>query len=116
MVLTVDNPENLAQATNDFSLNFNDAAATTTKYAKLAETAGVSEFKTEILADSSVGEAVLRLATECQANMIIVGSRSAGAFRRTLLGDISRYLVTHSSIPVLMVPAADRSTSITIAG
>lgn len=116
MVLTVDNPESLAQPTNNFSLNFNDAAATTSKYTKLAETAGVTEFKTEILADSSVGEAVLRLATECQANMIIVGSRGAGTFRRTLLGDISRYLVTHSSIPVLMVPAADRSTSVTIAG
>ncbi|VDO04038.1 unnamed protein product [Rodentolepis nana] len=114
VIVTVDYPESITQVTKDFSLNYTDPAATTLKYAKLAEAAGVTDFKTEILANSSVGEAVLRLATECQANIIIVGSRSAGTFRRTLLGDVSRYLVTHSNIPVLMVPNASRSTSFNI--
>nr|CDS30146.1 universal stress protein [Hymenolepis microstoma] len=114
IIVTVDNPESLTQLTKDFSLTYDDAAATTLKYAKLAETAGVTDFKTEILASSSVGEAVLRLATERQANIIIVGSRSGGTFRRTLLGDVSRYLATHSNIPVLMVPSANRALSFNI--
>lgn len=106
MVVTVENPQDLAHTFRDFSLDFNSASAITTTYQKLAEAAGVTDYTTEILGDSSIGNAILKLAADRQANLIILGSRGSNAFRRTLLSDCSRYLLAHSTLPVLVVPQA----------
>lgn len=111
MIVTVDNPPVLAQTIHDFSLDFTDSSAISDSYKKLAETAGVTDFKTEILANTSVGEAVLSLAADLQANLVVIGCRGSGNFKRTLLGNVSRYLILHSNLPVLIVPSSCRTLS-----
>ncbi|KAM7540000.1 hypothetical protein Aperf_G00000027279 [Anoplocephala perfoliata] len=111
VVVTVENPGAPMQTNCEFSLDYNEVESITAKYKKLAEKAGVTEFATEVIADSSVGEAILRMAADFQANLIVVGSRATGVLRRTGLNDVSRYLVLHSNLPVLVVPSSRRKSS-----
>lgn len=42
------------------------------------------------------GEAIISAAVEEGANMIIMGSRGLGKLRRTLMGSVSEFVVTHA--------------------
>ena len=101
-------PDNLINIPiHDFSL---EADSVISKYRKLAEQAQVN-YSIEVLSDSSVAEAILRLAMNTKVNLIVVGSRGVGKAR---LGSVSRHLVTHSSVPVLVVPPSTKKQSNTI--
>lgn len=102
-VIALDNLINIP--VQDGSVSVDDGQRVEAKFRKLAEQAGVN-YTIEILADSSIAEAILRLASEHGANLIIVGSRGVGAVRRATLGSVSHHLVTHASVPVLVVPPA----------
>ncbi|KAM7538139.1 hypothetical protein Aperf_G00000065347 [Anoplocephala perfoliata] len=51
-----------------------------------------------------VGDAIVRQAEKMDADLIIMGTRGLGAFRRTLLGSVSDYVIHQSSIAVTVVP------------
>ena len=48
-------------------------------------------------------EAILGLAKD--ADMIVVGSRGAGGFKKLLLGSVASQVTRHSRIPVVVIPA-----------
>lgn len=52
--------------------------------------------------DGDPCSALLRSATE--ADLLVVGTRGAGAHRGSLLGSTSLKLVEHASVPVVVVP------------
>ena len=57
--------------------------------------------------DGSAADAILRVADDERARMIVVGRRGQGTFARLLLGSVSHRLAQQSPIPVVVVPAPD---------
>ena len=51
-------------------------------------------------------EAILGVAKD--ADMIVVGSRGAGGFRKLLLGSVATQVTHHAHCPVVVIPAEDR--------
>ena len=51
-------------------------------------------------------EALLNAAAD--ADMIVVGSRGAGGFRKLLMGSVSSQVTHHAHCPVVVIPAAGR--------
>jgi len=51
------------------------------------------------------GEGIIKVAENEGANMIVMGTRGLGTVRRALIGSVSDYVVRHSCIPVVIVPA-----------
>ena len=50
-------------------------------------------------------EALLKAAAE--ADMLVVGSRGAGGFKRLLMGSVSTQVSQHAHCPVVVIPATD---------
>jgi len=48
------------------------------------------------------GEAVIKVAEDEKACMIVTGTRGMGTVRRTLLGSVSDYLIHHARCPVVV--------------
>jgi nucleotide-binding universal stress UspA family protein len=91
------------------------AQATAAEGAELAVAAG---FDAEPLArralartaerdTATVWRAILDIADECDAGLLVVGSRGVSALGRALLGSVSYGLVHNSNRPVLVVPPSD---------
>jgi nucleotide-binding universal stress UspA family protein len=53
-------------------------------------------------------EALLHAAVTADADMIVVGSRGVGGFRKLLMGSVSSQVTHHAHCPVVVIPAADR--------
>jgi nucleotide-binding universal stress UspA family protein len=51
-------------------------------------------------------EAILKVAED--ADMIVVGSRGAGGFKKLLLGSVATQVTHHAHCPVVIIPAGDR--------
>jgi nucleotide-binding universal stress UspA family protein len=55
------------------------------------------------------GAEILKAAQD--AEMIVVGSRGAGGFRKLLMGSVSLQVTQHAHCPVMVIPAGSRSHS-----
>nr|XP_002130756.1 uncharacterized protein LOC100178454 isoform X1 [Ciona intestinalis]XP_026693968.1 uncharacterized protein LOC100178454 isoform X1 [Ciona intestinalis] len=49
-----------------------------------------------------VGEAIVQISTKENCDAIVTGSRGMGAFRRTILGSVSDYVMHHSKATVMV--------------
>jgi len=56
--------------------------------------------------EGSAGPAICSLATEIDADVVVVGNSGKGPLARALLGSVSSYVVHHCGRPVLVVPDA----------
>ncbi|KAK3584705.1 hypothetical protein CHS0354_036482 [Potamilus streckersoni] len=48
------------------------------------------------------GQAIVKVAQEKRADLIVVGCRGAGTVRRTLMGSVSTFVLHHSHVPVFV--------------
>jgi nucleotide-binding universal stress UspA family protein len=75
------------------------------KYERKAKAAGVAKVTTRILAE--VGKSEVQMITELadgvKADMIVMGSRGLGTFKRLVLGSVASGVVSHASCPVFVV-------------
>ena len=75
------------------------------QYERKAKSAGVANVTTKILAE--VGKSEVQMITEhadaVKADMIVLGSRGLGTFKRLILGSITNGVVNHALCPVFVV-------------
>ena len=57
-----------------------------------------------VVRETPPGEAILTLAEELRAGIILVGTRGLSLAGRAVLGSVSTRVVTHSKVPVTVVP------------
>ncbi|MDG6920241.1 MAG: universal stress protein [Nitrososphaerota archaeon] len=69
---------------------------------QLAAQAG-AKARGELLEGPSVVEALVGLATDQKADLVVVGTRGLTGFKRLIVGSVSSGLVGHSQCPVLVV-------------
>ena len=55
--------------------------------------------------DAQAGEAILKVIGKEKADMVVMGTRGMGKIKRILLGSVSEFVLRHSPIPTVVVPA-----------
>jgi nucleotide-binding universal stress UspA family protein len=57
----------------------------------------------EKLQEGPEAESILNIAKNCQADLIVMGTRGHGTLKGLLVGSVSRKVIHHSSCPVMVV-------------
>jgi nucleotide-binding universal stress UspA family protein len=76
--------------------------------ARLAIDAGLDAQSLAVADESSVPESLVRIATECDAACLAVGSHGHRALREVLMGTTTRQVIQHAPCPVLAVRGPDK--------
>lgn len=75
--------------------------------AELARTAGLPDVTWRAVADKdSIWQAIVDVADELDAALIVTGSRGLAGVRSVLLGSVSNHVLHHAQRPTLIVPPA----------
>jgi len=67
---------------------------------------GLSDTRLDVrekLEEGPEAESILNIATKCQADLIVMGTRGHGTLKGLLVGSVSRKVIHHSSCPVMVV-------------
>jgi len=63
---------------------------------------------TKLLGHGHAGPALVAATEEHGCDLVVVGTRGRGAVRSLLLGSVTEHLVTHSRVPIVVVPPPGR--------
>jgi nucleotide-binding universal stress UspA family protein len=55
-------------------------------------------------AEGDVADAILETATNCKADIIVMGSHSRSGIDKILMGDVAKKVVQHSQLPLFIIP------------
>lgn len=83
-----------------------EAQRTAEAGARLASEAGLKAMGEAYETSGPIWRALLAAAADCEADVIVAGSRGFGELRSLMLGSISTALAHHSDVPLLIVPTS----------
>jgi nucleotide-binding universal stress UspA family protein len=92
-----------ADLTDYYRLETEDASGAVNSILELAKKAGVSATSQVLRPEKSVVEAITEFASEEKADLIVIGTRGLGGFRKMLLGSVSSGVISHAHCSVLVV-------------
>ncbi|KAM7541305.1 hypothetical protein Aperf_G00000031115 [Anoplocephala perfoliata] len=99
---------------SDFSDSVNESVETgkkvLEKYATICKKLNYTYERT-LRADANPGRALINVADEYYASLIVIASRGMSKARRTIMGSCSHYVIYNSGVPVLVVPPAKKSSA-----
>ena len=78
------------------------------KAKRLSEAGIEAHIRAEPLLLGTTGSTIAAIAAECDADLIVVGTRGRSAVKGALLGSAAHRLLSVSHVPVLVVPDADQ--------
>ena len=73
--------------------------------AQRATAAGLVAYPLSVRGDGGVASMILAIAEELDADVVAMGTRGRGGMASLLLGSVSRDVVHHAAVPVLVVPS-----------
>jgi nucleotide-binding universal stress UspA family protein len=73
--------------------------------AELAVAAGLTADAKSLVVDSTIPEAILGVAAEVDAAVVVLGSRGYTGVKSLMLGSVSSHVLHHADRPVLVVPS-----------
>jgi nucleotide-binding universal stress UspA family protein len=82
------------------------AEETAAEGVELARSAGLEAEALPERSDGGMSEAIVDLAHEREAHVVVIGTRGRSTFRSILLGSVSTGVVHHCRRPILTVPPA----------
>jgi nucleotide-binding universal stress UspA family protein len=83
------------------------ARATSAEGVQRARDAGMRAEARIVIRQGEIGESILAIAADIDADLIFVGTRGRGDVRSFLLGGVSHYLVHHADRAVSVVPSRE---------
>jgi nucleotide-binding universal stress UspA family protein len=73
--------------------------------AQLASGAGLTAEARALVVDSTISAAILGVASEVDAAVVVLGSRGYTGIKSVMLGSVSSHVLHHADRPVLVVPS-----------
>ena len=92
-----------ADLTEYYRLETDDANGAVGTMVRLAQDSGIKAESQVLRPDKSVVEAIIEFAGKEQVDLIVVGTRGLGGFRKMLLGSISSGVIANANCAVLVV-------------
>lgn len=92
-----------ADLTEYYRLETLDATSAVEATIALAKEGGVAARSQVLRPDKSVVEAIVDYSSEQKVDLIVLGTRGLGGFKKMLLGSVSSGVIAHAHCPVLVV-------------
>jgi nucleotide-binding universal stress UspA family protein len=89
----------------EHSHELDDAHRIALQGAKLAREVGLDAEARVVAIPEPAGDAIIHAAEQCDASLIVMGSRGRRELKSLLLGSASHHVVHHAHRPVLVVPS-----------
>ena len=83
------------------------AAERAAEGAKLAADARLTADARTLVVESTIAAALLGVAAEVDATVVVLGSRGYGGVKSVMLGSVSNHVLHHADRPVLVVPSPE---------
>jgi nucleotide-binding universal stress UspA family protein len=92
-----------ADLTEYYKLETEDATSAVDAAVALAKEGGIAARSQVLRPDKSVVEAIVEYASNEKVDLIVIGTRGLGGFKKMLLGSVSGGVIAHAHCPVLVV-------------
>lgn len=90
-------------------LSVSKSRAIVEKYVNICKEKGITPKLFVETMQESIGNTICKILSAHDCQLVVLGQRGLGAFRRTILGSVSDYIIHHLHIPAIIIPPIDEA-------